>query len=63
MRFQFCVNVLDWDTQVSEFEPYYRYYIHFRNNTFGKGMNLFNPSAMGWIVPVLFFYKDNFGIK
>ena len=26
-----------------------------------KGMN--HLKAMGWIVPLLFFYKDSFGIK
>ena len=29
----------------------------------GKAMNPFILSAMGKIVPLLFFYKDSFGLK
>ena len=33
-------NVLDCDIGVSEFELQSHYYVHFRTNTLGKGMNL-----------------------
>ena len=33
------VKVLDWRLEVSEFELRSRYNVHFRTNTFGKGMN------------------------
>ena len=32
-------NVLDCDIAISEVEINSRYYVHFRTNTFGKGMN------------------------
>ena len=32
-------NVLDCDIVVSEFELLSRYYVHFRTNALGKGMN------------------------
>ena len=38
-------------------------WVHFRNNTLEKGMNLFINPAKGWIVSLLDFYKDSFGIK
>ena len=38
-------------------------YIHFQTNTIGKGMNSIIPTAMGWIIPLLSFYKDGFDIK
>ena len=34
------VKLLDSGIVVGEFEPQLRYYIHFRTNTLGKGMNL-----------------------
>ena len=40
-----------------------RYYVQFRTNTLEKGMNPLVLQAMGWIVPLLFFKKDWFGIK
>ena len=33
------VKALDCGIVVTEFEPQSRYYIHFRTNTLGKGMN------------------------
>ena len=33
------VNILNCDIVVSEFELHSRYYVHFRTNTLGKGMN------------------------
>ena len=41
------VAVLDYDTVVSKFELQSGYYIHFRSNTFGKGINPLSPPAMG----------------
>ena len=32
-------------------------------NTLGKGMNSLLRLVMGQIVPLLFFYKDDFSIK
>ena len=40
---------------VREFELQSLYYVHFRANTLGKGMNPLILPAMGWIVPQLFF--------
>ena len=40
-------NVLDCDIVVSEFELRSCYYVYFRTNTRGKGMNHLNPTAMG----------------
>ena len=41
------VKVMDWGIVVSEFVLQSRYYVHFRANTFGKGMNPLIPPAMG----------------
>ena len=38
-------------------------YVHFRVNTFRKGMNPLIFPAMGKILSLLFLYKDSFGIK
>ena len=57
------VKAMDCGIVVSEFELQSRYFVHFRANTLGKGMNPIILPAMGWIVPLLFFYKDGFGIK
>ena len=32
-------------------------------NTLNKGMNFFILSIMAWIVTLLSFYRDSFGIK
>ena len=48
---------------VHEFELQSRYYVLFRANTLGKGMNPHILPAMGEIVPLLFFYGNGFGIK
>ena len=57
------VKAMDYGIVVSEFVLQSRYYVHFRANTPGKGMNpLFLP-AMGQIVPLLFFLENGFGIK
>ena len=38
---------------VSEFELQSPYYVHFRTNTLGKGMNPLILPVMGWFVPLL----------
>ena len=57
------VKVLDGGIIVSELILQSRYYVHFRANTQGKGMNPLILPAMGWIVPLLFFLENGFGIK
>ena len=47
---------------VGEFELQSRYYVHFRINTFGKGMNPLILLVMGEIASQL-FWKDDFAIK
>ena len=39
-------DVLDYDIFVNEFELWSRYYVHFRTNTLGKGMNPLIPSVI-----------------
>ena len=57
------VKEIDCGLVISEFELQSRYYVHFRANTLGKGMNPLIPPAMGQILSLLFFKKDDFGIK
>ena len=40
-------TAMDCEIVVSEFEIQSRYYVHFRTNTLGKGMNLFILPDMG----------------
>ena len=47
----------------SEFELQSRYYIHFWTTTLWKGINPLILPAMGWIVQLLFFLKEGFGIE
>ena len=54
-------NVLDRDI-VSEFELQSNNYAHFRTIILKKSMKLFYPLSY-WLVPLLRFYKDGFGIK
>ena len=54
---------LDWGLKVSEFKFQSCCYVHFRTNIFWKVTKPLTPPAMGLIVPQLYFYKDNFGIK
>ena len=49
------VNTRDCVTVVSEFELQSRYYIRFRTNTLGKGMNSLILPLMGEIVSLEFF--------
>ena len=51
------VNVLDCDIVKRELKL--QSYSYFQTNMLEKGI----PYAMGNIVPLLFFYKDGFGIK
>ena len=46
----------------TEFDPRSVFCINFRNNTFKESVNLIMPSAMGKILPLLFFYKKDFDI-
>ena len=57
------VKAMDCGIFVSEFVLQSRYYLHFRANTLGKCMNPLILPAMGWIVPLLFFKENSFGIK
>ena len=50
--------------KVNVFELQSRYYIQFQSYTLGKGMNpLFISPPLSWIVSLLFFNKDSFGIR
>ena len=49
------VKALDCGIVVSEFELESRYYVYFRTNTLGKGINPLTRPAMGWIASWLFF--------
>ena len=57
------VKAMDCRIVISEFELKSRYYVHFRTNTLGKGMNPLILPVMGEILTLLFFSKDSFGIK
>ena len=41
------VKAMDWEIVVSEFELQSYYYVHFRKNTLGKGMNPLILPAIG----------------
>ena len=57
-------KVLDSGREVSEFELQSRYYVHYRTNTLEKGMKPFIPRpAIGYMISLLFFFQDGFGIK
>ena len=49
------VKAMDCGIVVREFVLQSCYYVHFRANTLGKGMNPLILPAMGKIVPLLFF--------
>ena len=57
------VKAMDCGIVISEFELQSRYYVHFRKNTLGKGMNTLILPAKVWIIPLLFFKKNSFGIE
>ena len=54
-------KMLDCGLEVSAFKA--QLYFHFPINTFGKGMKPIIFPASGVIVSLLFFYKDDLGIK
>ena len=56
-------RLLDCSLEVNVFELQSRYYIHFQTNTLGKGVNYLIPPALAYIVSLLFFDKDDFGIE
>ena len=60
------VSVVKWREcccfEVSEFGLQSYDNVPFRTDTFGKGVNLFIPQVMCWIISLLFFYKYGFGI-
>ena len=59
-------KVLDYELEVSKFKIQSCYYVHFRTWTLGKGIDplpFFPTLDTDKIVPLLFFYKDDFGIK
>ena len=41
------IKAIDWGIVISKFELHSRYYVHFRKNTIGKGMNPLILPAMG----------------
>ena len=45
---------------VGKFKFQSHYYIHFQTNTLGKGIK---PQLWVKLVPLLFFHKNDFGIK
>ena len=49
------VKAMDYAIVVREFVLQSRYYVHFRVNILGKGMNPLILLAMGQIIPLLFF--------
>ena len=49
------VKTMDSGIVVREFVLQSRYYVHFRANTLGKGINPLILPAIGEIVPLLFF--------
>ena len=57
------VKTMDSGIVVSDFELQSCYYFYFKTNTLVKGLNLHIIPAMGFIISLLFFYKDGFGVK
>ena len=56
-------NLQNDDIIESEFKRQSRYDVHFQTNALEIGMSRFKTQAMGWIVSLLFIYKDGFSIK
>ena len=54
------VSVIDCDIVVSKFEVQSRYYVYFRTNAHGKGLNPLVPLDIGLIVLFVSFKKDFF---
>ena len=57
------VKAMDCGIVVSEFELQSCYYVHFRIYTLKKDVNPLILPAIGYTVPLLFFLKEDFGIK
>ena len=59
------VKLLDSDIKISEFQPQSCYYVFFQTNYLGKCITPPNSPHpwYGLIVPLLFFYKHDIGIK
>ena len=57
------VKAMDGRIVVSEFVLQSGYYVHFRADNLGKGMNPLILPAIGQIEQLLFFYENRFGIK
>ena len=57
------INALDRGIILRKFELQSRYYIPFRTNTLGKGMNPLLLPYMRYIVPLVSFWKDRFSVK
>ena len=57
------VKAMDCGIVVHEFVLQSRYYVHFRANTLGEGMNPLILPAIGQIVPLLIFEEKGFGIR
>ena len=56
-------KLLDFTLEVIDFEFQSRHYIQFRTNILGKVLHLLIPAAMGYIISMLYFDNDVFGIK
>ena len=56
-------SVLNYDIVVSGFELESYIYVNFRKNTLENILSPFIPLSLEWIVSLLFFYKDGFGIE
>ena len=61
--YDIMAKVLDYGLEMSEFKLQLHYYVHFQSNTLANGIETLIISPMGWIVLLLFFYKDRFGVK
>ena len=57
-------KVLDCNIKVSDFDLQSRYHLQVRKNNLGRSTEPpLSLPAMGWVVSLLFFSKDSFGIK
>ena len=56
-------KAMDFGIVVREFELQSCYYVNVRTNTLVKDMNHFILPAMVEIASLLFFWKDEFGIR
>ena len=56
-------NMIDYNTVLIKFKSSDAISFIFLRITFGNGINTLIPQVMSSIVPLLFFYKNGFGIK